>query len=257
MEGIVTRVFFNHWKSTRRERREPTTPLHQQGTLRVLLYLDERQFKDPLEELWDSLKIAVCGDVGVYLTQSWAIASLQMPMAAIKTCSYCGACLRWRRLDNRPVRGWHWYDPGNYTYAVIWHMIRKAARHFSEHARHQAGQRCAARLLKTMLIAATRWSSITNGGPRGWEITGDLIELVLGRGYYCEELEFVIKAISKFACYADEIYVVIMTNVRPECTEPWISPEDFATALLMARSGHCTGCWHDFQVFVHRLQIGV
>ena len=223
----------------------------------VLRALHEVQFQNPLEMLWCSLKEVICNKVGIYLTQSWAIASLQMPVIAIKVCSHSGACVRWNRIANCPSGRWRWYDAGNWVYAVIWFAIRKTSRHLSRHARSDQQRARARRLLHAMSLASTRWSRIAHGGPKAWELCGDLVELALGRGYYSKELECIVMAISEFACYIAEIYAVLMTNAPPGYAPPRICPEDFASLLLTARSGHFTGQWHDFEDLLHCAQVDV
>ena len=111
-----------------------------------------------------------------------------MSLKHVKICSHCGACVRWNRTERRPEKQWKWYDAGNWVYATVWHLLRKAARFLLELPADGPLHKRADRLERTMAHAQDRWQRIF-GSPRSWELLGDLVELALARGYLEPSLE--------------------------------------------------------------------
>ena len=186
----MDRRVFNHWRNlcAHRPRRHGSVQLagnlsggfeHEENM--VFFHLRDATFKSPLAGLWRSLRsITTEKTSGVLLCQTWAIATLYMQFSFIKKCSYSGACLRWDRLSSKPLKGWCWYDPGNWAYAVIWRLIRKTAWHWNAHDQiddccfragpvHRAINPPTLALVGKLLVVSAKWSEpedITTWSPK-------------------------------------------------------------------------------------------
>ena len=266
----MDRRVFNHWRNlcAHRPRRHGSVQLeanlsgdfeHEENM--VFFHLRDATFKSPLAGLWKSLRSIVTEKTsGVLLCQTWAIATLYMQFSFIKKCSYSGACLRWDRFSSKPLKGWRWYDPGNWAYAVIWHLIRKTARHWTAHHEIDDCRLRAARLQRAMNLAQQRFARRaedgTNVGPR-WEVLGDFCEMALARGYYYQDSEVIVLALSEIACMVLEVFNVLMNRCPRGHSEPrgYIEPMVYADALLMAACGHRHADFTSFSEFIANVQV--
>ena len=227
--------------------------------------LRELQFQQPLFALWTLLEDIVCWKTpGRTLETTVQIATLFMRYHLIKRGSHVGALLCWDRLAQRPVRGWRWYDCGNWFYACMWYLLRKAARHFSAGCRCNSGRERAASLLAAMRLAESRWARWTcqasgSGHPEAdprYEVLGDLLEFTLGRAYYDDQLHDVIHCLSNLACYVTEVWYVLSTNCPPGFRVPHrVRPQHFADALLIARQSHRSQSWDEFTTMARQVMI--
>lgn len=188
-----------------------------------------------LNALWTWLThMATGSNTSVRAWETFTVAHDHMPWAAIKTCSYSGAVVRVSR--GRPQH-WLWYDPGNWCYAAMWHLLKKTARHWKDVYRPVQGSRegkAAARIHQSMAACETRWP---RQGTAFYELVGDLFEMLLARGYCSAELEHVIDDLSLIVAEILAIYRNMQANSRMSAS-PHIEPYLFADALLTARGAH-------------------
>ena len=125
----------------------------------------------------------------------------------------------------------------------MWHLIRKAARHWGNHYESEAGKFRARRLQLSMNLAEHRFARWAEDGgvicPR-LEVLGDLCEMALARGYCNKDAEVIIPALSRVACLILEIYGMLMNQCPRGHMEPrgYMEPSHYADALLMAACGH-------------------
>ena len=211
--------------------------------------LMQQQFARSLHRVWILLREMCTNRISVILSQTWIVAALVMPFPAIKTASHVGAVVLWYRERGGPARPrWHWFDPGNWIYATVWHLLRKSARHHSQHG-SPARARQAERLLLAMRRCESRWPRLFHTA-RSMELLGDLVELALGRGYCCAEFEPVILCFSELVCIIKEIWSVVCNQLPIEVdmmsmlsTNPYV----LADILLLACSAHSTGDLQSFQ----------
>ena len=210
---------------------------------RFLAELMRSEYACCLDDLWAQVsRLATGSDTGVRLWETFTVAHQRMPFSAIKTCSYSAAVVH---VDaSRPIH-WRWYDPGNWCYATIWYIIKKAARHWRDSNSHYQEGRAfgAARDIHlSMRGCEVRW-------PRQWpafyELAGDLFEMLLARGYCDRELEHIIDELSIIIGQVLGIYRNMRNNFRLPRV-PHVEPYVFADALLAARAGHRTLEWVPF-----------
>ena len=253
-ESVYTRVAKTHFQAWRAvaswlraaKRTETLTSANGSQTYqqaRFLADLMRRDYVRCLEDLWQRLAhLATGSNTGVRLWETFTVARERMPFKAIKTCSYSGAVVH---VDKGRPMHWRWYDPGNWCYATIWYLIKKAARHQADSHMHAVENRAfgaASRIHQSMMKCEERW-------PRQWpafyELAGDLFEMLLARGYCDRELEHIIDDLSIIIAHVIGIYRNMLNNFRlPRA--PHIEPYLFADALLLARQAHRTEEWIPF-----------
>ena len=209
---------------------------------RFLADLMRRDYVRCLEDLWQRVvHLATGSNTGVRLWETFTVACECMSFKAIKTCSYKGAVVH---VDEGRPMHWVWYDPGNWCYATIWYLIKKAARHqrdlqmFVENRAFGA----ASRIYQSMTKCEERW-------PRQWpafyELAGDLFEMLLARGYCYREVAYIIDEFSIIIAHVIGIYRNMLNNFRlPRA--PHIEPYLFADALHLAWQAHRTSEWVPF-----------
>ena len=101
--------------------------------------------------------------------------AVKSPWPDIKMVSYSGACLR-REAPHGTRRGWAWFDPGNWTYAVLWYILKEIS------SKYKHTDVWADRFLQIHRACRERWTE--NQGSQGhWIRLGDMLELVLGNCY--------------------------------------------------------------------------
>ena len=254
-ESVYTRVAKSHfeaWRAVARwlgsaKRTEMLTATAFDGSqtyqqARFLADLMRRDYVCCLEDLWQRVAHLATGcNAGVRLWETFTVACERMPTKAIKTCSYKGAVVH---VDEGCPLHWVWYGPGNWCYATMWYLIKKAARHprdlhmFVENRAFGA----ASRIHQSMTKCEERWA---REWPAFYELAGDLFEMHLARGYCDREVEYIIDDFSIITAHVIGIYRNMLNNFRlPRA--PHIEPYLFADALLLARDAHRTSEWVPF-----------
>ena len=254
-ESVYTRVAKSHfeaWRAVARwlgsvKRTEMLMSITFDGSqtyqqARFLADLMRREYVHCLEDLWQRVAdLATGSNTGVRLWETFTVACERMSLKAIKTCSYKGAVLH---VDEGCPMHWVWYGPGNWCYATMWFLIKRAAWHSRD--LHVCVENrafgAAARIHQSMTKCEERW-------PRQWpafyELAGDLFEMLLARGYSDREVEYIIDDFSLITANVIGIYRNMLNNFRlPRA--PHIEPYLFADALLLAWDAHRTLEWVPF-----------
>ena len=103
------------------------------------------------------------------------LAATEMDFVDIKLLSRSGAVTKERG-------GWKWYDPGNFVYAMLWHMIRIVAEVYLKKYRGAECPRDARvahscrNFLFAMCLVRCRWPREVDS-KRGMERLGDMFEM--------------------------------------------------------------------------------
>ena len=196
----------------------------------------DRTFRAKLELLHCSLRDLVIGPSGRFIHEQLTHFN-SLPFSVIKVLSYSGAVLRCDFAGT--PRRWHWYDPGNHSYCVLWYLIRKTARHIALTSDVEQPRI----LWQAMLQCEQHWP---REAARFNELVGDLLEASLALGYADQTLEHVILSLSSIAHWVTVFPQILGTNsglrIRPTVLDPY----QMADVILCARMGHHTGEWTAF-----------
>ena len=170
-------------------------------------------FAAKLQLLWGSLT-SLFTDTGAHATHKvgllWKVAAKTLPWASLKHISHSGA-IRVRPSRRRYV----WQDPGNFVYAVSFHLLVMTARHMakcgSQDHRRPGRDAAVSMVMVASEAIAERWTRELDS-RNGMELLGDLWEYALGMGYDLEEWETVIHHASPFIERVHDIRWFIKEN---------------------------------------------
>ena len=181
LRPLSVRSIFTAWRTLRR-------PTQEYSPRRCIItqMVDYTDYHNKLCRLYESVKKLVQptprGSCSI-LCSTWQIAVTMMSRYKIKSCTYSGCCLR-RQAPDCTGLGFQWYDPGNWSYAVLWSLLFECAKIHDNHT-----------LLSIMRSCNLRWPT-QRTSRHHLEWLGDLWELILARCLYDDRLSFVLAEIS-------------------------------------------------------------
>ena len=161
-------------------------------------------------------------------------ASVTLRWYDVKQFSYQGACTR----PHTHGRGWHWFDPGNFVYAVGWHLLLLESCHDARFLR----------LHRAMCACMERWPRCWTPSSNGYEALGDLMEMLLSAGYCETQLECIVRGFSPLFAAIKSLENWIRDHGAydlPGCPQhkaPWPrNPRDMARILMQANAWRMRG----------------
>ena len=256
---LLTVILRGWQRQVRRQEELPDLTRQRRQAAIFVRRVAQKDVLKTLRRMYERLIHIVSGSAtGIRLLETWTVAYNNMPWCAIKLCTYNGACLRWDTSKDVAEKGYRWHDPGNYTYAVVWHLILKLARH---EAARKSMAHAPEPTPSTSRIIAAQFGIVADRCYERWprvnadhfnELVGDLMELALARGYSDDTLMHIIRDVSSLSAAVSGLYN-LMEYDNPLHNRPFnvrINPKQIADILLTAHSCHRLGDWSRFNRLV-------
>jgi hypothetical protein len=190
--------------------------------------VSESTYHPKLQQLYVCLRQLVDDDlIRLVLMHTWGIGALVMGRVQIKTMSYHGNCLKRFSPDCSTRKGWWWFDPTNYVYAVLWNLLFEIAG-----SRKYAVK--AVGLKEAMKFALKRFPTVECS-----------LRFVLGRCYLdmANDLDYVTKAISDVVFWLRYITDYLWDHGHDLCSRDVcagrlgdVLPRTLAKGLLYSRT---------------------